>query len=731
MTNTSDSSLAQAAQAGDRDAFGHLVERHRHMVYGVCYRMTANRADAEDLAHDAFVEAFLKLAQLKSPECFGGWLRTLSLNLCRMWYRRRQVETEVLEEDVVVVENGDGQMDHPRLVHGLSLLAPARRMVLVLHYWEGWSYGEIARFLEVPLGTVMSRLHRARQALRDAVELLDEEETMTPDEEFRRAIDAEIDVLLRLFGERREPVERLRQILEHSPGRFGRLVDEMDEDMVEPLVLLLRRLGRPAIEVVLECYFSDDANRRTKALELLVEVVSRDRDWHADRQGNVQEADVHATLVSYLMLDLLIGRAQEAGEKTALLVSLMEACEDTYVAGKFRAVLLCYGESGFPFLLERFWEVEDRSRSPVVLALCVLGSPFCRVLLEELNSGEHHRQKTALEGLRAFAYRLDPRWVDADEVVHRDRYDRRFPDLWPPLSHDLDPDVLPEVKERVSSFLEHEHADLRDLAVTVLGQLRAGECAEDLRSCARHPEQSTRLAALQALAEIGDPDGTSLLCEVARAGSEAEQCTALTALGRLRVQEAQGLFMELAQSGSTSKVREEAINGLGQIGGQEAHAFLQQLMRTGDRQMRRKAARWMTGKKLHESLERDGTAVTEEPTARQRLAQQRIEKIRGATQRPRAAGLNAPLPQSTGLLAYISIDLGIRVLPELRPYPEFEFTQHLAGICHDYAFTRRLMADKGLIERRDGVCELSQTGESVWRVEHYIMENYLRARAGT
>jgi len=730
MEKPNDSALARAAQAGDREAFGQLIERHRDMVYGVCYRMTANSADAEDLSHDTFVEAFLKLGQLRAPERFGGWLRTLCLNLCRMWYRRRQVETEVLDEETVVVENGDDQTDYLRLVHCLSLLAPARRMPLVLHYWEGWSYEEIAGFLEVPVGTVMSRLHRARQALKDAVEVLKEEETMTPDEEFRRAIDAEIDVLLELGGGNRESVERLRQILDHAPGRFARLVEEMDEDMVEPLVLLLRRLGRPAIEVVLECYFTTDADRRTKALQLLVEVVSRDRNWHADGQGNVQEADVHATLISYLILDLLIHRAQETAATAALLVSLLEASEDSYVASKFRAVLLSHGEAGFPFLLERFWEVEDRSRSPVVLALCALGSLFCRVLLAELDSGETGRQRTALEGLRAFAYRIDPRWVDADEVDHRDRYDQRFPDLWPPLSQDLDPDVLPAVKERVSSFLGHETADLRDLAITVLGQLRAAEHAEDLRSCARHPEQSTRLAALQALAEIGDPDGTSLLCEVARAGSEAEQCTALTALGRLRVQEAQGLFMDLAESGPTSKVREEAINGLGQIGGQEAHAFLQRLMSTGDRQMRRKAARWMTGKKLRGSQERDGTAVTEEPTARQRLAQRRSEKIRGATQRPRPSALATPLPQSTGLLAYISIDLGIRVLPELRPYPEFELTQYLAGICHDYAFTRRLMADKGLIERRDGVCELTETGRAVWRVEHFIMENYRHAGTG-
>lgn len=76
-----------AAQGGDPDAFGDPVRRYHAFIYRLCYRMTGGAADAEDLAQETFVEAYLKLGQLRDPERFGGWMRTLALNLCRVGYR--------------------------------------------------------------------------------------------------------------------------------------------------------------------------------------------------------------------------------------------------------------------------------------------------------------------------------------------------------------------------------------------------------------------------------------------------------------------------------------------------------------------------------------------------------------------------------------------------------------------------------------------------------------------
>lgn len=545
---------------------------------------------------------------------------------------------------------------------------------------------------------------------------------MTPDDEFTRAIDAEIEVLLRLSGERREAPERLGQILESAPGRFTRLLEEAGDDLVEPLALLLKRLGRPAFEVVVDACLAGEPGRSGRALRLLEEVATTDRSWHADRQGATEDGEAHATVVTYLILDLLLCRGESDEAKARVLVALMEACRDAYVASRVTTVLLCCGEAGLPALLERY-RPADNPLSPVTQALCALGTPFCQYLLEGLKADEVDRQKAALLGMRAYAYAVDPRSVDGDERGDPERDDHRFPDLWPPLSRDLAAGLLSALKERVAAFLRCEDAELRDLAITSLGRLESIEHAPALRELAGHDDVSTRVAAIQALAEIGDPDSAAVLIDAARCGTEPEQCAALAALGRQRAPSARGVFADLARNGATPKVREEAINGLGQLGGDDAHALLLELMRTGDRQMRRKAARWATGKKLRQSRERDGGLVEEEPTRRQQLASQRLNRLRGAT-RSSGSGKSMLELHPAGYNACIRIDHGIRVLPELRPYPEYEFTQHLAGVCHDYAFTRRLMAEKGLIERADGVCTLSETGAAVWRVERYIMENY-------
>jgi len=251
--------LVRAAQRGDRQAFGVLIERYQGMVYGVCLRMTADSFEAEDLAHDAFVEAFLKIGQLEEVERFAGWLRTLTLNVCRMWLRAQKgVWSEHSDGSEIAVEEPEDVLSG-RLIRGLGRLRPEQRMMLVLHYWEGVSYEEAAEFLDVPIGTVMSRLHRSRQALRDIVnDFKEDEEEMAPDEAFGRTVEAEIEVLLKMFREKPESMERLEQILEHAPERFAQLVAEMDEELVEPLVLMLKRLGKPAVEVVIECYFETE-----------------------------------------------------------------------------------------------------------------------------------------------------------------------------------------------------------------------------------------------------------------------------------------------------------------------------------------------------------------------------------------------------------------------------------------------------------------------------------------
>ena len=108
-----DAALVTKAQQGDREAFGNLVIRYQGEMYKLCYGVVGNAPDAEDLLHDAFVEAYLKIAQVRQPEKFRAWFKTLTLNLCRMWLRRQK-------RTVCVDEMTDDELAQTELVYSPS-----------------------------------------------------------------------------------------------------------------------------------------------------------------------------------------------------------------------------------------------------------------------------------------------------------------------------------------------------------------------------------------------------------------------------------------------------------------------------------------------------------------------------------------------------------------------------------------------------------------------------------
>ena len=165
MDSAETSKKVAEARAGDARAFGCLVEQHKRIVFGICYRLTDNRHDAEDLAHEAFVEAYIKLGTLREPGKFAAWLRTLTLNLCRGWFRQRKRELTGQWEESQQADQAVNDTAYATMYAGLDQLSPAYRLTLVLHYLEGLSYRDTASFLDVPVGTVMSRVSRARAKL--------------------------------------------------------------------------------------------------------------------------------------------------------------------------------------------------------------------------------------------------------------------------------------------------------------------------------------------------------------------------------------------------------------------------------------------------------------------------------------------------------------------------------------------------------------------------------------
>ncbi|HET8679493.1 MAG TPA: sigma-70 family RNA polymerase sigma factor [bacterium] len=161
-----------------------LVAQYGRHVYAIAYRMAGNEADAKDLAQEAFVRVWRALRRIDPGAALEGWLYRIVSNLYIDLVRRRpKVRMQSLDEPIatgegeMARERADPAIDVERTVveatvdrriqQALQALPPDLRMVVVLADVEGYAYEEIATMLGVPLGTVKSRLHRARRALRD------------------------------------------------------------------------------------------------------------------------------------------------------------------------------------------------------------------------------------------------------------------------------------------------------------------------------------------------------------------------------------------------------------------------------------------------------------------------------------------------------------------------------------------------------------------------------------
>jgi RNA polymerase sigma-70 factor, ECF subfamily len=173
-----DASLIAATLAGDSAAFGRLVQTHQDRLYNSLLRVLGSADDAADIAQDAFVQAYVKLDSFRGGSAFYTWLYRIAFNLA-MSQRRRQHNAASLDQmkSLIGSEPMDGQptadagvlaQERADLVHAaLAELSMEHRQILVLREIDGCRYDEIAEILDLPVGTVRSRLFRARLEMRD------------------------------------------------------------------------------------------------------------------------------------------------------------------------------------------------------------------------------------------------------------------------------------------------------------------------------------------------------------------------------------------------------------------------------------------------------------------------------------------------------------------------------------------------------------------------------------
>lgn len=171
-----------AARQGDLDAFDRLVVRHQSRIFNLCLWVVGDHDEAADAAQDTFIRAYRHLHTFRGDSPFGGWLGRIAVNVARDALAKRKKAPRDFSE----LETPTGEFDPPSNAPavGDSLLAHERqqavrkaladvpehfRVVLVLFDLQGHSYEECSAILKLPMGTIKSRLSRARAALREAL----------------------------------------------------------------------------------------------------------------------------------------------------------------------------------------------------------------------------------------------------------------------------------------------------------------------------------------------------------------------------------------------------------------------------------------------------------------------------------------------------------------------------------------------------------------------------------
>ena len=179
-----DKSLIERSRRGDMAAFDLLVRRHERTIFNVAYRLTGSYDDAADIAQDAFVRAWNNLKAFRGDAAFSTWLHRIVTNAFLDDRKRRRARpTRSLNEVMELEENSvSRQFEDPSpgpaaiaegderrrvLERAIQTLPEAQRIMIVLYHTQGMAYEEIAEITHLPIGTVKSRLNRARLALRD------------------------------------------------------------------------------------------------------------------------------------------------------------------------------------------------------------------------------------------------------------------------------------------------------------------------------------------------------------------------------------------------------------------------------------------------------------------------------------------------------------------------------------------------------------------------------------
>jgi RNA polymerase sigma-70 factor (ECF subfamily) len=160
--------------AGNKQAFNELVLRHKDRLYTVAVQLLNDSSEAEDVTQETFLKAYEKLAEFRGDAQFSTWLYRICYNLCLNRLTKEKIDRQEDVAPEALPDKNKGFLDQmivkeqeDLVRRAISQLAEEFREVVILYYTGQLPYEEIARLLELPVGTVRSRLHRSREHLKD------------------------------------------------------------------------------------------------------------------------------------------------------------------------------------------------------------------------------------------------------------------------------------------------------------------------------------------------------------------------------------------------------------------------------------------------------------------------------------------------------------------------------------------------------------------------------------
>lgn len=157
--------------SGDKDDYRHLVDRYKNDVYRHCFYILRDEDTAEDMAQEAFIKAYKYLPRYDATKAsFKTWLFTISTREC-LSNLRRSKHLPLENEEVAISTHTpvDQQAKELEVYEAVRRLRPKYRTVIVLHYWQGYSYEKIAETMNVPIGTIRGWIFRAKKELKEAL----------------------------------------------------------------------------------------------------------------------------------------------------------------------------------------------------------------------------------------------------------------------------------------------------------------------------------------------------------------------------------------------------------------------------------------------------------------------------------------------------------------------------------------------------------------------------------